>query len=140
MLSSCQIFKAAFLTRCQERGMDLQQTHDLVKKALALASREKQADLLSWVPGYNMATGIASKLTPLAVDAGLASMVGLPIAAGGLAGWGAAKMQHASDESPEDAKARETIDAYRRAALRARLQQGVRKRRGAAKPSRPLLV
>lgn len=147
MLTDCQAFKAAFLARCQTLGLDLGETHLLVKEAIARLEAEnvkQAADPLSYIPGFQTVTdaisGTAKTVLPLASEVGLGLAIGLPVAAGAGAGYLAAKAQGLSDENPDDVKAREKIDAYRRAALRAQVQRGLRKRRATSRPSRSLLA
>ena len=150
MLSQCQTFKAAYLHRCAEQGLTIAETHTMVKRAIAVLEdprMEKDAGWWDWakgnIPGLGilsglgegLAKGVGAKAPGLAIGAYL----GIPILGGGLAGYGLAKARSLNDEDPEEIKTREKIDALRRAATRSRLQQTIRKRREARRPSRPLL-
>jgi hypothetical protein len=148
MLTQCQAFKAAFLHSCMEQGFTLDETHELVKQACSQLSGEKQATgpwpwLKDNIPGLSIANdvvggtvgGLASAAPGLAVGAYL----GIPAAAGGLAGYGIAQLEGLNDEDPSEIKTQEKIEAYRRAAARAALQRSLRAKRESHRPSRPLL-
>ena len=149
MLDARQAFKAAFLHRCLEQGLSLDETHDAVKEACEELeqSGRKEANVWPWlknnIPGVaavsgmasGAAQGFASRLPGLAAGAYL----GVPIIGGGLAGYGIAKMQGLNDEDPDEIKTQEKIDAYRRAAIRAHLQKKLYGAKNQRRPSRPLL-
>lgn len=160
MLDPCQTFKASFLQQCVAAGLTVDETHAVVKQALATL-REKQAStpgspvaggglwssLLSNVPGLDTASrlvggavegaasGVASRVLPWGT--GLA--VAAPIAAGAATGYGLSQLRGINDASPEEVKTQETIDAYRHAAQRAILQAALRRQRQRRVPSRPML-
>jgi hypothetical protein len=121
-MSACQHFKQAFLQQCVLAGLSRDETHAVVKSALAglLEPNVKQAlgfgDLLSYVP----------------IAAG---------AVGAAGGYGAAKLQElvGQDEDPDEIKNRETIDALRRAAAQTRMRGRISARQEQMPPSRPLL-
>lgn len=138
-MDSLTAFKAAFLNRCAEEGLTLDQVHERVKTALAQAEEkygEKQAEEKSWFPslgggtalGWLLGKGdlgaagagtVAGALMPYAIPA-----VGLGTAA--LAGGGLMLGKHLAEagEDPmaaEEIKARELIGEYKRLSDKARL-------------------
>jgi hypothetical protein len=149
MLTPCQAFKAAFLHRCVEQGLTLEQTHELVKQACHELENpgEKTAFIWPWIkeniPGVEVASniagglahGMASRLPGLA----LAGYVGIPAALGGAAGYGISQLEGLNDEDADEIKIQEKIEAYRRAADRAALQQKLHQRRDVQRPKRPML-
>lgn len=131
MLDKREAFKVAFLRRCANIGLTPGETHRAVKSALAAVEKltEKQAVGGPWpwlqknIPGLEttsgMAAGLVGKGVPKLLSYGLLGAIGLPIAAGGLAGWGLAKAKGIGDPEPDEIKAKEIRDFYRRAATRA---------------------
>lgn len=130
MLDKREAFKVAFLRHCANAGLTLGETHQAVKSALAATEKptEKQAEgpwpwLQKNIPGLGMASGLTSDLVtkgaPKLLGLGLMGAIGLPIAAGGMAGYGLAKAKGINDPDPDEIKAREKRDFYRRAATRA---------------------
>lgn len=150
MLDARQAFKAAFLHRCLEHGLSLEETHALVKESCEMlqGGTVKEATgpwpwLKDNIPGLSLvsdvtsgaAKGVASQVPALAVGAYL----GVPAAVGGAAGYGLAQLEGLNDEDPEEIKTQEKIEAYRRAAARAALQKQLRAGRDSRRPSRPML-
>jgi hypothetical protein len=109
-LDQRQAFKVAFLLRCAEEGLTLEETHAVVKQALDALQppREKQA------------LGALSTLLLLGLSPIPAGAV-----AGGLAGHFAGKAVGGEGVLPEELQANERIDAYQQAtdAARARIAQ-----------------
>lgn len=149
-LTKREAFKAAFLLRCADDGLTMSETHAKVKEAKArLQDLEKQAANGPWpwlvgnIPGLGAlsgaTSGIVKDLTGKAVSGGVAAAIGLPLLAGGAAGYGLAQLHGINDKDPEEIKMKEKRDAWRRAALRARMQTASRQRRERTRPSRPLL-
>jgi len=153
MLTKREAFKAAFLLRCAELGLTMNETHQLVKTARARL-REKRAAGEGWwasalgnLPGLqtfasgtsSAVSGLTSALARTAVGLGAAGLLGLPLLVGGVGGMAAAKAHDLNDRDPEEIKLEEKKDALRRAAVRARMQTASRKRREERRPSRPLL-
>jgi hypothetical protein len=119
-LTARQAFKVAFLQRCAERGLSMEETHQLVKTAIV--SLEKQSfDPLDFAintgksiagMGVDTVGALGSAAVPLA-------LLGPP-AVGGLAAYTAAQLSDVDDDDITDIKLREKVDAYRRAAETAR--------------------
>lgn len=107
MLTDRERFKLAFLQRCADNGLTLEQTYETVKQAFL-------GGLLSGAG--NFAGRTASALG----RAGLTGALLVPTAAGAATGYMLGSGSGASDEDIEEEKQREIIDAYREAAERAR--------------------
>ena len=150
MLIKREAFKVAFLLRCAELGLTMDETHQLVKTARARL-REKRAgpraSALANIPGLQTlaagttgaVSGTTSALARNAVNMGMLGIFGLPLLVGGVGGIAAAKAHDLNDRDAEEIKLEEKKDALRRAAVRARMQTASRKRREERRPSRPLL-
>jgi hypothetical protein len=81
-VSPTEAFKVAFLMRCADEGLSIEQTHQRVKTALAKARSEKRAFIGSTLSGIgDLAGGLAQWGKPLMLT-GLA----LPVAAGVMGG------------------------------------------------------
>ena len=139
-MDSLTAFKVAFITRCAEEGLDLDQIHERVKTALAKAKADyidKQAaegPKVPHMPGLGALGGwlfgdggIASTLTGTAAGS-LAPYYPALLTAGGtaLAGGGllAGKAMAESGDDPmadEEAKAQELVSEYKRLGDRARM-------------------
>jgi len=148
MLDNRQAFKAAFLHRCLEHGMTLEETHILVKDACAtLQGGTKEANVWPWiranVPGVSPAADVLAEAMKGVVQqvpsAALATYVGVPAAVGGLAGYGLAQAEGLNDEDADEIKTQEKIEAYRRATDRAAIQKQLRSAQQLRRPSRPAL-
>lgn len=143
MLNKREAFKTAFLRRCVNAGLTPDETHQAVKSALAALEKpvEKQAVGGPWpwlqknIPGLETVSGLAGKAAPKLLNLGIAGAIGLPIAAGGLVGYGLAKARGINDPEPEEIKAEETRDFYRRVTARA-LAKAKAKRKRRRKPVR----
>ncbi len=99
-------FKAGFLQACGEMGLTGAQVKDLTVKAAALLEKRAFGDELA--SGFaNLAGGLA---------------LGVPTAAGALAGYGLHKLQ-GNQVDPDDVKKQELIQELRTYARRARESQ-----------------
>lgn len=133
-LTSRQAFKVAFLQKCADEGMTIEETADLVK--YASASLEKLAGAVADIAKSVAPAGIGAGVGSLAGSPVLGGMVGaagpteltkyllpkligagliLPPAIGAVGGYLTAKLTGGNDESPDDIKTQEKVDAYRRA-------------------------
>jgi len=116
-VSPTEAFKVAFLMRCADEGLDIEQTHQRVKTALAKARREKRAflGLGSLLGGTGQfLSGAAAWGKPLLLT-GLA----LPAAAGVMGG----KLLADAKKDPltvEEAKTDEELSEIQRLTDRAR--------------------
>jgi hypothetical protein len=141
-MDSLTAFKVAFITRCAEEGLDIDQIHERVKTALAKAQvdyLDKQAGgsdapKIPHMPGLGATAGwlmgdggLFSTLTGAGAGA-LAPYYPAMLAAGGtaLAGGGllAGKALAESGDDPmadEEAKAQELVSEYKRLGDRARM-------------------
>ena len=143
MLSKREAFKVAFLRRCANAGFTPDETRQTVKSALVALEKpvEKRAVGGPWpwlqknIPGLETVSGLAATAAPKLLNLGIAGAIGLPIAAGGLVGYGLAKAKGINDPEPEEIKAEETRDFYRRVTARA-LAKAKAKRRQKRKPVR----
>ena len=132
MLDRRQQFKVGFLLKAAQLGMTLDEVESLVNQGL-----EKEAGIADWIPGYDILQHAGKKTIDVGAGlaknlgtAGLTAAVMAPIGLGALAGHGLARTRGlGSDETPEEEKQRELIDAYRRAAEQARLNRSVSEKR-----------
>ncbi len=140
-LDQCQMFKAAVLGECAKEGLTIEESHAAVKQAMV--EMEKQAgDGWKWqdqIPFLSQASSMASSAAEKIPGLGMAAYIGGPIAVGAAGGVAAAKLRGINDIDPDEVKEQEKIEAYRRAADRARLQRRLRVSREGRRPSRPLL-
>lgn len=146
-MDSLTAFKAAFLNRCAEEGLTLDQIHERVKIAVAKAEEtygEKKADLKDYLPtlgaggslgwlfgkgdlGATVGGAAAGSLLPYAIPAAV-------LGTGALAGGGLMLGKHLAEsgEDPmaaDEIKARELISEYKRLGDKARLAARQRKLR-----------
>jgi len=142
MLDKRQQFKVGFLLKAAQLGLTLPELESLLE-----ADAEKQAGASDWIkaiPGIGLLQHAGEKaidtgfgLGANLADKGMTAAIMAPIGLGAIAGHSLAKTPGlGSDETPEEEKQRELIDAYRRAAETARLNQAVSARRSASR-SRP---
>lgn len=130
MLTDLETFKAGFLTRCVEEGIDTDEALSRVKSASdRLDAMEKQAD----IPGYGMVrdlikglTGLATPVVSKLTDLGTSAAMFGPPALGGLAGYGVSKMTDVDEEDVDDIKKQELVDEYRRQAEKLRQSKALR--------------
>lgn len=141
MLTPVQAFKTAFLLRCADEGLTLEQTHARVKQALhATAPAEKAASLLSrtllggtggaavgGAPGAVIGAS-ASAAAPAALSAApWALALGLGIPAG--LGWAGGKMLAETRKDPltvDEAKTNEELAEIQRLTDRAQRMKQLR--------------
>ena len=97
-----QHFKAAFIAGCIEAG------HTTPQEITALI---KQG---GGIPFFSQAGDLATSLAESVGGWALPLGIGLPIGAGALAGYGAAKATDIGEDDVEAAKKQEIIDEYRR--------------------------
>ena len=120
-LTRRQAFKVAFLQRCADEGLSIDETLLLAEQANAAI--EKAAGVKQAGPVMD-AVGKLSDLAMWGGDKilsyGLPAALIAPPVLGALGGYGAAELTGGSDESPEDIKTQEKADAYQRAAELAR--------------------
>lgn len=141
-LTSRQRFKFAFLRACAERGMDLEQTLHVATQAL----RSKQAEGETGVVGSAVGAAKDTLLSPLTLGGKVIShgwpwALAIPPALGAVGGLALAKATDFNDESPEESKAQELIDEYRRYAERANYNTQLRRlKQTTPRRGRPLLV
>ena len=130
MAMSCrQAFKVAFLLRCAEAGLTLDEAHAVIKQGIDVLQHPHEKRALGWL-GTLLALGV------------------LPIAAGGaiggLSGHMLGKAMGGTAETPEDLAGQERIDAYHQAtdAARARISQAMQRQAisGVRKSPRRLMV
>ena len=124
MLTQREQFKAEFLLKAAQQGIPLGELHFRIKQALA--SKEAAWSDLVTAP-YKKLVDVGGNLVQSAGTLGLGAAAMAPLAVGGLAGHTLAKTEGlGSSDLPEEEKQRELIDAYRRAAEKARLSRSVR--------------
>ena len=126
-LTKRQSFKVAFLQKCADDGLSFDETCLLVKRAAD--ALEKRA-VLDVALKYLLNAGrLGLDVGRLGVDTamryGLPAALLAPPAIGAVGGYAAAKLTGGSDESPDDIKTREKIDAYRSATAAAKASTGV---------------
>lgn len=136
MLDRRQQFKVGFLLKAAQLGMSLEEVENLVDRELT-----KEAGIADWIPGYDILQHAGKKT--IDVGAGLAKNLGqvgltaavmAPVGIGAAVGHGLAKTRGlGNDETPEEEKQRELIDAYRQAAEKARLNRSASTKRDKAR-------
>lgn len=120
MATEREIFKAAFLRRCADAGLSIEETHACVKQALETVKEAAGSVLTRPIEkGMDVVGDLAKNvgnigLTGLLVGPGLAGMA---------AGYGASRLSDIDDEDVDSFKQRELIDAYRQYAERIRRSQ-----------------
>lgn len=116
-------FKAGFLLRCAEEGLDLDQMEQRLEKLEKTAS---DAATIGSVLGYPLGAlgNVASGLGRIGLDVGTTALIGGPILAGGLMGYGASKLR--PKPNPEDIKHDELRNEYLRLADQARRKTLIR--------------
>lgn len=136
MLTAREKFKTAFLLKAARLGMTLEETHELVKQALA-EPETKEANTLATLgaiaaPFTDVGKHIAKSTWDSAKNLGGLGLYATPVVTagiGGLLGHTAAKAEGlGSDVTAEEEKQRELVDAYRRAAEQARMASSVRRK------------
>lgn len=146
MLDKRQQFKVGFLLKAAQLGMSLSEVESLLAQGL-----EKQAEGWEWfkaIPGASLlqragekaidtTANVVGNLAKGIGNMGLTAAVMAPIGVGALVGHGLGRAKGlGSNETPEEEKQRELIDAYQRAAEKARMNRTVRQHRDSAR-SRP---
>lgn len=113
-LSSDGVFKAGFLLRCLEEGLEPEQIVDRAEKAAA--ALEKRADgVLGW-PGDIAGKALHATGNAYA-DAALAGAIGLPIGIGTVGGYALGKMRNAAEsEDVDELKMENKVKRYRQLA------------------------
>lgn len=106
MLNNREAFKVGFLSRCVEEGLSPEQMHQRVKLAL-----DKLAGLTD-LPGK--ALDLAKPVLGAAANIGIPALLAAPPIAGGLAGFGLAKMTDIDDTDVNEIKRRELISELQR--------------------------
>jgi hypothetical protein len=114
-MSPPEAFKAGFLLGCADLGLSAAETHALVKRAIGPGAGKVIGEMIE-APGR-----VLSSVGPAVLNAGLAAAIGLPVLAGGTAGWAAAKLRD-DDTDVDAAKADELVAEYQRLADQARRQ------------------
>lgn len=98
-VSSEEAFKAGFLMRCLDEGLDDNQIQDRIQFGLTL---EKQG--VYGIPVGAIASGLG--------QGAIGAAIGLPIAAGALSGYTAAKATSSVDNDIDALKEQELLDTY----------------------------
>ena len=140
-LSPREQFKFAFLEKCAEQGLSVD---EMLDKAAELLERTKQADstweeyLGNALKGVGLGTaGYVSAKNPWIP----ALAIGGPLVAGAFAGRQLAKMQEPSEYDIDEIKRQETLDEYRKQTERLQRDKRVRDYRAqdTGKGGRPML-
>jgi hypothetical protein len=123
-LTDEQAFKVGFLKKCAEDGLTIDETKQRVKLAIHVLQKAKEKQAIF---GLETAQELAGKGLGLATTTAPLLLLGGPMAAGGLAGYAAAKGLHGNKDVVEEAKGDEIVGEYERLAdearRRARLKQ-----------------
>lgn len=119
MLTPQEAFRCGFLLRCADEGLGAAEIEARVKLAGEFAGQVKQAE--------NPLTAIGKWL----LNMGVVGMAAAPMAAGGAAGYGLAKLTE-DKTTPEEVQRRELIAAYQQQADRLRRTARARQYRGGA--------
>ncbi len=124
-MSPNESFKIGFLLGCADLGLDTDQTHALVKTAVAkTAGLGTIAGEMIEAPGR-----LVANMGPMAAQLGLLAGVGVPMAAGAGTGWAAAKLTD-DDTDVDQAKADELLAEYRRLTDQANRQVAMKQFKG----------
>lgn len=115
MLTAKEAFKVGFLSRCADMGLNDEETHELVKKALDL--------------GIGSALGALGTLAEKPLSFGLTAAMIAPPAIGAGMGYGLSQLTDADDTDVDELRKSELIDEYRRLADQIR-QKKIRLNRG----------
>ena len=127
MLTQREMFKVSFLQQCAQLGLTMDETEEMAKEAIArLSDTEKTAfgfgSIMSG--GGSLLRGAGSLL---ATGAGLAGLGAVGAGAG--VGYVLGRGKGISDEDVKEEKSRELVEAYQRAAERARSKSNIRRRK-----------
>ncbi len=143
-----EAFKAGFLKHAAEQGLTVEETLALAKSAndwltsLGGTALKFVGDRAAGLFDKTMGLGMSAAQKLVSTTAGMApyAMIGAPLLGGAGLGYLAAKGSDLNDEDPDELKARELIDEYRRAAEQAR-QRRASKDQASAKPAygRPVI-
>ena len=129
MLTQREMFKVSFLQQCAQLGLTMDETEEMAKEAIArLSDTEKTAfgfGLGSIMSGGGSLLRGAGSL--LATGAGLAGLGAVGAGAG--VGYVLGRGKGISDEDVKEEKSRELVEAYQRAAERARSKSNIRRRK-----------
>jgi len=126
MLTERQSFKVAFLKRCADAGLTIEETHGCVKEAL---DNMKQADGLFGAINsltakpLNTAWDVVGDTAKTLGNIGITGLVLGPPAAGAGAGYLASRLGDVDEDDIEAAKKKELIEAYRMNAEKLRRKQ-----------------
>jgi hypothetical protein len=139
MLSTRDSFKVGFLSRCVEEGIAPEDIGAVIEKTSAALDKvlEKQGhvvkdanllDSLTKVPGalLDIAGRVAGPVIGAATSYGIPLALLAPPLAGGVAGYGLARMGDVSDEDVEAIRVKELINEYRLQADKAERDNRVR--------------
>jgi hypothetical protein len=132
MLSPREAFKFGFMLRCADENLTEEQTRERIK--VAFANMQKTA----WINPFPAIGQTAKAVYPLIKGLGLLG-IGGAAAAGGLGGYGLAKMTE-KDVDPEEIKRQELIAAYQQQANEIRRRAKARSYRPSKAPRAPQLV
>ena len=128
MLTQREIFKVAFLERCAQLGLDMDETEMVAKEAIARLNEptEKEAGIFGMVKDI-LGAGFSGAKTLGAV--GAIGIGGASILGGAGIGYLAGRTRGISDDDVQQEKSRELIQAYRHAAERAQSKSRLRRRK-----------
>ena len=139
-LTRREAFKVAFLLRCADQGLTIAETTERVKTAADRLEKEAILDTITSLAKYIGGKGVdlGESAVGSALSYGVPAALIAPPALGALAGYGAAKLTGGNDESTDDLKTQEKVDAYRRARemTLASTQQALREQEARSKPRR----
>lgn len=112
MLDSKTAFKVAFLKKCAEEGLTLEETHEVVKQALSRSKTAALSDLA--VKPYNVLWDIAKNVGGKLGTVGLTAAIAGPPILGYAAGATIPKLTDVEDQDVREMKQRQLIEEYHR--------------------------
>ena len=131
-LTRREAIKFAFLSKCADDGLTIEETAERAKAAADSLEKTAVLDTILKYLGSVGKTGVGMGewAADKALSYGVPTALLAPPAIGALAGYGAARLTGGNDESPDDLKTQEKVDAYRLAteAAHASTQQAMRAR------------
>jgi hypothetical protein len=123
------------LMHCVDQGLTIEETVHRVKTAAD--TLQKTAILDDIISGLKMLTGkgmdMGQSMATSALSYGIPAALLAPPALGAVGGYGLAKLTGGSDESPDDLKTQEKVDAYRLAMQATRANTADAEKQRAAK-------
>ncbi len=130
-LTKREAFKVAFLERCAQEGLSLEEINDRLDVALLKIAGFTDFLKVPWEKAWD----VAGKTMDTAKNVGLVGMGVAPFAVGSLLGAGAAKLTDARDLDADETKKYELLSELRRLTHQAHTRTQMAQKRRAYTPS-----